>query len=201
MIKIPYPLEFIEIPPEDKEVFKARFAAYLEEIDLLVGKSVEPEFEKRFPEYDSFFTDDPNKRPFLINLIRDPEQIGVGKENVGFFFLKLITPEDFPSEIQSIYEDEDDKIAWLTDFYLFPNRRGSGYAWKFYNSIINLATDPLNKWHVAWECDIENEPAIAFYEKVLERIRENHKYNMSKIPYTKDDGREYYFYQVKFEFD
>jgi len=195
-------LEFMEIENHQKEVFKADFQTYLEEIDLTSGRPVNPDFQDRFPAYNSFFTDNPKKIPFRISIVRDPESPSVGKDRVGFFFLSLVTPNDFPSVIDSIYEDPETDVACLTHFYIYPNRRGRGLAWKFYHSIIDLATDSLNEWQVAWECDKNNEPAIKFYDKVLKRIKREHDYEMSKQKYQKkeENNRTYFFYQVKFDF-
>ena len=193
-------LEFKQISSNERDVFRAKFQAYLEEIDLLVGDSIEPDFHKRYPEYNAYFAEQPGKEPFHIYYISGTEDTTRRVEPIGFFFLNLITPKDFPPPIKSIYDDESVKVASLTEFYIYSAFRQKGIAWNFYDAIINLCTDSLNQWHCCFECDARNTPAIAFYDKVVERIQKTHKFVAKKEKYQKAErgGQEYYFYQIKF---
>ena len=182
-------LDFILIPSYEKDAFTFRFQSYLEEIDLLVGESVDPNFQHRYPEYDLYFHEDLNKQPF---------RIFAAKENVGFFFLNLINPLSFPKQIPIILSPNR-KVASLTDFYIFPEFRNRGLAWGFYDAIIRLARD--YDWDVCWECDVRNKPANIFFEKLLDRLKKDFIFEYRKDKYIKGDNlsREFNFYQVKFK--
>jgi GNAT superfamily N-acetyltransferase len=182
-------LDFILIPSYEKDAFQCRFQSYLEEIDLLVGEPVDPNFQHRYPDYNRYFCEDLNKQPF---------RIFAAKENVGFFFLSLVNPLSFPKEIPIILSPNR-KVASLTDFYLFPEYRNKGLAWAFYEAIIRLARD--YDWDVCWECDVRNIPAVNFFEKLLDRIKAEFPFEYRKDTYIKGENynREFYFYQVKFK--
>jgi GNAT superfamily N-acetyltransferase len=195
-------LEFVTIPIYEKELFRTQFQAYLEELDLLVGDPVDPDFNHRFPIYDAFFTESVDKQPFRIFAVNPelPPDI-MPKLQIGFFFLNLIRTSDFPKDVPSIINPSR-RVASLTDFYIYPQFRKKGIAWDFYSAIIRLATD--NDWDVCWECDIRNKPAINFYDKVLVKLKEECHFESTKQLYNKPISNEgippaqYFFYQVRF---
>jgi GNAT superfamily N-acetyltransferase len=194
-------LEFELIPSIEKEQFKARFQEYLEEIDTLTGMPVDPDFEHRYPAYPTFFKGSDKRRPFRIIYTKSNKCSEVNGGEIGFFFLNLITPKGFPQGVPSIFSDDNVALASLTDFYLYPECRKKGMAWNFYLNIIDLCVD--THWHVCWECDAKNIPAIKFYEKIFNRIQQDFPYKVSKEKYQNvdRDNREYYFYQVEFVFE
>ncbi len=192
-------LEFKEVENQQKEIFKPNFQAYLEEIDLASGRPVNPDFQDRFPEYDSFFTNNPKRRPFQIMMVTDPRSPTTGRVQIGFFFLKLITPQDFPEEIDPIFDVSTMDIAWLKHFYIYPEHRRKGLAAELYQKIIEFANKPINKWHLAWECDKKNDPAVKFCSRIVHHIHEEHE--ISKQEYIRGDNeRKYIFYQIKFNY-
>lgn len=125
-------LEFVLIPSYEEQLFRSYLESYLEEIDLLVGDPVDPDLNHRYPLYSQYFRDDPFHQPFRI-LASNPDLPPniQPPEFIGFFFLTLISPQDFPSGIKSII-DSHRKVASLTDLYIFPEFRRKGLAWDFY---------------------------------------------------------------------
>jgi GNAT superfamily N-acetyltransferase len=190
-------LEFRQIPPYEKEFFQSQFEEYLEEIDRLVGNPVDPDFHHRYPDYDLFFIDNFEKQPFRIFAFNPELPPGIEPPlEIGFFFLNVITPAQFPSEIPSIIP-LNQKVASLTDFYIKVEYRNQGLAWVFYESIIRFIIE--NGWEGCWECDVRNRPAMIFYDKVLDRIEKDFPYMLSKYNYVKPGppSHTFCFYQVK----
>lgn len=188
--------EFQLIPAHEKEAFRSIFGEYIEEITLLVGRSIDLEHMYAQYNFDQYFKDDPTFQPFKIFYV-DQVQNQINKIYVGFFFLKLITPEEIPAGVPKILS-KDYPIAYLTEFYLFKEYRGKKYAWEFYNSIIRFCTE--NTWNCCWECDIRNTPAIGFYKRILERIEKEVHYDclIYNFLHPKFNNASYYFYQIKF---
>jgi hypothetical protein len=182
-------LNFILVPAYEKDAFKFQFQTYLEELDMIVGDPIDPDFAHRYPIYDQFFLDNMEKQPF---------RIFSAENNVGFFFLEMMTPSQFPASITPLISP-DRTVASLTNFHIFPEYRGQHLAWGFYESIIRLAND--YDWDICWECDVRNKIAVQFYNKVIERIHSEFSLEVKTDHYQKTDqkGQEFVFYQIKFK--
>ncbi|MCK5853501.1 hypothetical protein KAH27_10780 [bacterium] len=119
-------LDFRRIPTFEKSQFQSQFQSYLEEIDILVGDPIDPDFRHRYPDYADYFTEDPKKVPFLIFIsdTDDKEPLPADKQKpIGFFFLNIMTPSEFTEDISSIFDTDTCLVASLTEFYIFPEFR------------------------------------------------------------------------------
>ena len=181
-------LKFALINPYERNQFKPIFKEYLEELTLAVGNSIDPDFIENFEEYPQYFIEDPNHIPFRIFYEEaNPESEDITPIFIGFFFLHLITIQEFPPEVEPIFS-EDETLACLNHFYIFPEFRRKGFAWNFIMlRIYRFVTE--NEWNTVWESDVRNEPANTFYEHLLERIQKEESLIRFKlvnlnIPYT-----------------
>jgi GNAT superfamily N-acetyltransferase len=117
---------------------------------------------------------------------------------IGFIFIRLMTVEEIPPVITSIFT-ENNLIANLNHFYIFPNFRHQGLAWEFFDSIIQFVID--NHWDVAWESDARNTPANTFYNHLMEKIKEDPQYetNVSEYENPLENDNLFYYYQIKLQ--